>query len=111
VAAKKAAQVRKNPGKVVEIPEESGNFAAACRTIAYLRRQGWLGPEDDALVEMVLSLAHEVDKNPEAALLWKQYSTAEAQLRRKVKDNDDDTLGELLRELSAPVRDTSNRKS
>lgn len=110
MAAKKPPQTRKNPAKVVTIPEESGNLGAARRTIDYLGRQGWLGPEDEALVEMVLTLAHELDKNPEAALLWKQYSTAEAQLRRKVKENDDDALGELLRELSTPVRDAANRK-
>ena len=88
-----------------------GNNLAAHRLVDHLFRQGWIGSEDGVLVEALYSLAAQVDAHPEAALLWRQYLNVETQVRRKVVNDDDDTLNTLLAELRSEMVDPPHSRT
>lgn len=80
------------------------NTTAARRTIASLRDTGRLELADEALVQLVLSLAAAVDNNPDSAPLWREYRAA-VQTLRSASECDPDTFGDLIAGLFAEVGD------
>lgn len=83
------------------------NTTAARRTIASLRDAGRLELVDEALVQVVLSLAAAVDNNPESAPLWREYRAAVHALG-SVGESHSDPIGDLVAGLFAEVGDKTS---
>jgi hypothetical protein len=104
VAKKKAAPKKAPPAPVY------GQVRTALEvTIEALNKDGRLGPLDSARIAIARVLASVVDLEPESAILWREYRSAEKALREESNANED-PFDHLLRSLSTTIRDEAEPK-
>ncbi len=108
------AKKPRKPKKAEETVQRSSNLVAAQKTIQAMRDLGRFEPIDEARIQAFLALAHAVDEaeadgrpNPN---LWREYRSAEAQLRKESEHHVDD-FDKLLQALDAEMGDEANTKS
>ena len=83
------------------------NRTAVDATLDTLTSKGRLRSEDDALVQLVRSLAGAVDSDPQNASLWREYRGAVTDLLKLGRD-DSDAFKDLVTRLRTPVGDPTN---
>ena len=79
------------------------NATAIDQTLTELKRMGRLEKIDAALVQALRSMAVALDQNPFNSQMWREYREAIGGLI--ADDSSSDPIGDLLDELSTPVRD------
>ena len=103
----------RKPKKQTETIQRTTNLDAARKTVQAMRDLGRLEPIDEARVQAFLALAHAVDEceaeqrpNPN---LWREYRSAEAQLRKESEHHVDD-FDKLLQALDSEVGNQAHPK-
>lgn len=106
---KKPRNLKKQP----ETIQRTTNLEAARKTVQAMRDLGRLEPIDESRVQAFLALAHAVDEceaehrpNPN---LWREYRSAEAQLRKESEHHVDD-FDKLLQALDSEVGNQAHSK-
>lgn len=79
------------------------NVSELGRTIAQLRAMGRVEPVDAAQLQMLRSMARELDSDPRNAALWRQYREG---LKDLTSHDDSGSLDADLKALYATVRDS-----
>lgn len=107
------AKKPRKPKKPTETVQRTTNLEAAQKTIQAMRDLGRLEPIDESRVQAFLALAYAVDEceaeqrpNPN---LWREYRSAEAQLRKESEHHVDD-FDKLLQALDSEVGNQAHPK-
>jgi hypothetical protein len=106
----KVMAATKKPRNTQKTPETLSNVEALQNTIAELRQAGRLDNIDDARVRIALGLARAVDTMPDNPTLWREYRAAEKALREESEAHGD-PFEDLIRQLSAEVRDEKKQET
>lgn len=83
------------------------NRIAVDTTLKSLEASGKVGGVNEALVQLVRSLADAVDRDPQNASLWREYRGAVGDLL-KLGSDDTDAFADLVTRLRTPVGDPAN---
>lgn len=105
VAKSRAGLATHRRRKHLKVSAGGPNAQAIAVTLAELKRMGRLEKIDAARVQALRSIAVALDENPFNSQMWREYREAIEGLA--ADDSGDESVADLIGELSSSVRDSS----